>query len=93
MAVTEQVEQLAQLGRAQTVSLTDQQVVDLTRAWVDAWDDLVQRMHAGVRAPGADHLDWPRSEGGQGCLQPVLHRLPPGLALPAAVAATSITDA
>ena len=46
MAVTEQVEQLAQLGRAQTVALTDQQVVDLTRAWVDAWDTLAPEMEA-----------------------------------------------
>lgn len=40
MAVTEEVVRLARAGRDATVSLTDAQVVALTRAWVDAWDEL-----------------------------------------------------
>lgn len=40
MAITEEVVRLARAGRDATVALTDAQVLALTRAWVDAWDEL-----------------------------------------------------
>lgn len=40
MAVTDEVVQLVRASRDRTVELTDQQVVAITRGWVDAWDEL-----------------------------------------------------
>lgn len=40
MAVTDEVVRLVRASRDRTVELTDQQVVAITRGWVDAWDEL-----------------------------------------------------
>lgn len=41
MAITPEVIQIAQDSRERIRAMSDQQVVDLTRAWVDAWDELL----------------------------------------------------
>ncbi|VXA92559.1 phage minor head protein [Citricoccus sp. K5] len=43
MAVTDEVVQLVRASRDRTVELTDQQVVAITRGWVDAWDELTPK--------------------------------------------------
>lgn len=40
MAITEEIIELVRLSRDRTVAMTDQQVVAITTAWVDAWDEL-----------------------------------------------------
>lgn len=40
MAITDEVVELIRLSRDRTVALTDQQVVAITTAWVNAWDEL-----------------------------------------------------
>lgn len=40
MTITPDLVRLVRASRDRTVALTDQQVVDLTRAWVDSWDTL-----------------------------------------------------
>lgn len=46
MAATAEVIQMAQDSRERIRQMTDQQVVDLTRAWVDAWDELLPEFEA-----------------------------------------------
>ena len=48
MAITDDVLEIMQLGRGRLNDLTDQQVRDLTAAWVDAWDDLQGEVDALV---------------------------------------------
>lgn len=48
MAVTQDIIRMVQASRDRTVELTDQQVVDLTRAYVDAWDDLAPEFSDGL---------------------------------------------
>lgn len=40
MAVTEEVIDLVRLSKERAVAVTDEQVIALTRAWVDAWSEL-----------------------------------------------------
>lgn len=61
MALTQEVQELIRYSRDRTVALSDAQVLDLTRAWVDAWDELAPDFEdaldsltaPGVRLTGA----------------------------------------
>ena len=56
-------------------------------------DDLVERVHAGVGAAGADRLERRGGERADRRVDVVLHGAAAGLALPAAVGAAAIGDA
>lgn len=48
MSVTDEVARLVRVSRDRTVAATDQQVIALTRAWVEAWDELAPEFDAAV---------------------------------------------
>lgn len=56
MSVTDEVVALARASRARTVEVTDQQVIALTQAWVEAWDTLAPEFADALAAlvAGAD---------------------------------------
>jgi SPP1 gp7 family putative phage head morphogenesis protein len=57
VAVTEEVIDLVRLSKERTVALTDEQVVALTRAWVDAWDELEPEFQNALTVLLADAED------------------------------------
>lgn len=48
MAVTEEVLELLAASKQRVANLTDEQVLDLTRAWVEAWDELAPQFNDAV---------------------------------------------
>ena len=48
MAVTEEVLELLAASKQRVTNLTDEQVLDLTRAWVEAWDELSPQFNDAV---------------------------------------------
>lgn len=54
MAVTDEIARLVRASRDRTVAATDQQVVALTTAWVEAWDALAPEFDAALAALLAD---------------------------------------
>lgn len=54
MPVTDEIARLVRASRDRTVAATDQQVVALTTAWVEAWDALAPEFDAALAALLAD---------------------------------------
>lgn len=54
MAVTDEIARLVRAARDRTVVATDQQVIALTTAWVEAWDALAPEFDAALAALLAD---------------------------------------
>ena len=60
MAITEEVVQLVRAAQARAVQVTDEQVLALVTAWVNAWDELQPEFSAAVEVllANADELEF-----------------------------------
>lgn len=60
MAITEEVVQLVRAAQARAVEVTDEQVLALVTAWVNAWDELQPEFSAAVEVllANADELEF-----------------------------------
>lgn len=57
MSVTDEVLQLIELSRQHTNTMTDRQVIAITKAWVEAWDELEPELVDAVLGVFADDVN------------------------------------